>query len=64
MHILFVDESGTPPSPDKPKNKYFVIGGVIIPEDHWHTVRDALNGDKGAVSVARRAEVAILRAGQ
>jgi hypothetical protein len=46
MHILFIDESGTPPSPDKPKNKYFVIGGVIIPEDQWHSVRDALMGMK------------------
>jgi len=46
MHILFVDESGTPPSPNNPKNKYFVIGGAIIPEDQWHTVRDALMGMK------------------
>ena len=46
MHIPFVDESGTPPSADKPKNKYFVIGGVIIPEDQWHSVRDALMGMK------------------
>ena len=44
MHILFIDESGTPPSPDNPKNKYFVIGGVIISEDDWHSVRDALMG--------------------
>lgn len=38
MYFLFLDESGTPPSPDKATGKYLVIGGVIIPEGTWHGV--------------------------
>ena len=46
MHILFVDESGTPPKPNDLKAKYFVISGIIIPESAWHRVRDAVMGLK------------------
>lgn len=46
MHILFVDESGTPPNPGKAYPRYFVVGGVIIPEGGWASVRDALLGMK------------------
>lgn len=46
MHIFFIDESGTPPGPGKGKDKYFVIGGVVISEEVWHKVRDALVGMK------------------
>jgi hypothetical protein len=46
MHILFVDESGTPPKPGKTSPKYFVVGGVIIPEGAWHRLRDAVLGLK------------------
>lgn len=36
MHILFVDESGTPPEADKAeKQPFFVLGGIVIPEDIW-----------------------------
>lgn len=36
MHILFADESGTPPPPNKVETTpYFVLGGVVIPEDIW-----------------------------
>ena len=42
MHILFVDESGTAPNPNS-KTKYFVLGGVIIPENAWLFVRNLLN---------------------
>jgi hypothetical protein len=36
MQILFVDESGTPPPPDKKDGAtLFVLGGVVIPEDFW-----------------------------
>ncbi len=38
MHLLFLDESGTVPPPDKIKDKYFVIGGVIIDEKDWHDI--------------------------
>jgi hypothetical protein len=30
MHILFADESGTPPHPGQVSQRYFVIGGVIL----------------------------------
>ena len=46
MQILFVDESGTPPPPGDARSKYFVMGGVIIPESVWHRIRDALLGMK------------------
>lgn len=38
MYFLFLDESGTPPKPDKAKGKYLVIAGVIIPEGAWHGI--------------------------
>jgi hypothetical protein len=46
MHLLFIDESGTPPKPDKDHPRYFVLGGAIIPESSWGAVRDALHGLK------------------
>jgi len=38
MYFLFLDESGTPPKPDKADGKYLVIAGVIIPEGAWHGI--------------------------
>lgn len=36
MHILFVDESGSPPERDKATQQpFFVLGGIVIPEDIW-----------------------------
>jgi hypothetical protein len=46
MYIMFVDESGTPPHPNKDHPKYFIMAGVIIKADQWATVRDAVNGMK------------------
>ena len=46
MHIMFIDESGTPPKPTKTNVKYFVVGAVIISENSWHRVRDGLMGLK------------------
>jgi hypothetical protein len=46
VHILFIDESGTPPGPQKLRDRYFVIGGIIIPEEKWHRIRDGLLGLK------------------
>ena len=46
MHILFVDESGTAPNPGNSRSRYFVIGGVVVPENVWHRIRDALLGLK------------------
>ncbi|MFT3976933.1 MAG: DUF3800 domain-containing protein [Sphingomonas bacterium] len=46
MHLLFVDESGTPPKPNHGAQAYFVIGGLIIPEDRWIGMRDKLVGLK------------------
>ena len=36
MHILFVDESGSAPEAGKVSGQpYFVLGGIVIPEDIW-----------------------------
>lgn len=48
MHLLFVDESGTPPKPESPNQGYFVIAGLVIPEDRWSGIRDKLVGLKRA----------------
>ena len=43
MQILFIDESGTPPPPDKVREAlYFVLGGVVIPDEFWHRVKEDL----------------------
>lgn len=46
MHLLFVDESGTPPKPADGNQNYFVIAGLIIPEDRWQGMNDKLSGLK------------------
>lgn len=46
MHILFVDESGTPPKSDVDHTRYFVVGGIAIPEASWSRIRDGLMGLK------------------
>lgn len=46
MHLLFVDESGTPPKPACKDQAYFVIAGLVIPEDRWMGMSDKLNGLK------------------
>lgn len=46
MQILFLDESGTPPTPQKQRDRYFVIGGLAIPDGVWHKVRDRVHGMK------------------
>src|ERR1035437_130759 len=46
MHIFFLDESGTPPHPTKLRDKYFVVGGIVIPDGVWGMVRDSLQGMK------------------
>jgi hypothetical protein len=46
MYILFLDESGTPPKPGQVAPRYFVMGGVIVPERAWHGLRDAIMGMK------------------
>jgi len=48
MHLLFVDESGTPAKPDNPGLNYFVIAGLVIPEDRWIGMREKLIGLKRA----------------
>lgn len=46
MHLLFVDESGTPAKPGSHQERYFVLGGLIIPEERWQSVRKQLIGLK------------------
>jgi hypothetical protein len=46
MHLFFVDESGTPAKLAADKPRHFVIGGVVISDTAWHTVREKLLGLK------------------
>lgn len=46
MHICFVDESGTPAKPGRDRPRYFVFGGVVIPEEQWHDCREKFIGLK------------------
>ena len=46
MQLFFIDESGTPPKPGQADPRYFVIGGIAIPDTTWHRVRDGLMGIK------------------
>lgn len=44
MQILFIDESGTPPPPNKAQETpFFVLGGVVVPEDLWRNLSEDLN---------------------
>lgn len=46
MHMLFMDESGTPARPGQKLPKYFVVGGIIIPMATWQSLRDGVQGLK------------------
>jgi len=46
MHLCFIDESGTAAKPDTSTPRYFVVGGLIIPEERWGGVREKLIGLK------------------
>lgn len=44
MHILFVDESGSPPESHKVDvQPFFVLGGIVIPEDIWAKIASDLS---------------------
>lgn len=46
MYLLFVDESGTPPKPENATVSYFVMAGLVIPEDRWMGMHQKLTGLK------------------
>ncbi len=50
MQILFLDESGTPP-PNDNGVPYFVLGGVIIPDAVWRSLRNALDQTKAKYGI-------------
>jgi len=53
MQLLFVDESGTPPPIDRPDTSpFFVLGGVVVPVQSWHTLKKMLDDVKGEFDVA------------
>jgi hypothetical protein len=44
MQILFVDESGSPPPQEKQNDAtFFVLGGLVVPEDIWSKLAVDLN---------------------
>jgi hypothetical protein len=52
MQILFVDESGTPPPPEKQnETPFFVLGGLVVPEDFWGKLASDLQRLKSQFSV-------------
>ena len=46
MHLFFLDESGSIVPENKKHTDCFVIGGVIIPEIHWHEIYKKLRDIK------------------
>lgn len=46
MHLCFVDESGTPAKPGSNNSRFFVIAGIIIPEQRWDRAAKQLHGTK------------------
>lgn len=57
MKLLFLDESGTIPPLDKIKDKYFVIGGVIIDENDWHDIHARFNDIKQKYGIQAESEI-------
>lgn len=51
MHLLFLDESNTPPKPKVACGVYFVIAGLIIPEQCWHRVDRQFSAVKNKYNV-------------
>jgi len=52
MQLLFIDESGTPPPVEKTESSpFFVLGGVIIPDESWHALRDKMEQVKREFAV-------------
>lgn len=48
MYLLFIDKSGTPPKPGNEGTAYFVMAGLVIPEDRWMGMHEKLSGLKRA----------------
>lgn len=46
MHLCFVDESGTPAKLGMDKPRFFVMAGVVIPEERWQDISNKLGGLK------------------
>ncbi len=46
MQMFFIDESGTPPQSVPCRDRYFVIGGLVIPDGVWHKLRGLVQGMK------------------
>lgn len=52
MHILFIDESGGLTPPNKEGPRYFVLGGLIVPEEIWPKLAADLKRIKAYYHVA------------
>lgn len=46
MQMFFMDESGTAPAKPRKDQRYFVIGGIVIPSDVWHEIADEMTNIK------------------
>lgn len=53
MQILFIDESGTPPPRQKQDDTpFFVLGGLVVPEDFWSKLAADLSRMKSHFGIA------------
>lgn len=57
MQLLFLDESGTIPPINKISFKNFVIGGVIISENHWNDIHKNLKILKHKYKIPLESEI-------
>lgn len=52
MQVLFIDESGSPPPPERSHGApCFVLGGLVVPEDLWGKLSDDLQRMKARFNV-------------
>jgi hypothetical protein len=58
MHLCFIDESGTPPKPNRiGRRRYFVIAGLIMHEAQWHGVASEVKKLRNRLDFLVRGEI-------
>lgn len=38
MQLYFIDDSGSISPPNKIRQAHFVLGGLVVPEEQWHSL--------------------------
>lgn len=52
MYLMFIDESGTPPPPNKIGTNFFILGATIISEQVWHHIAGDFRSLKEKYSIS------------